>query len=189
MKFIHIPNNIEKKFILDEQYEEYVIYFHNISAKLDFEIVSPNIKLYIYGLFTGYKSKRYEIETIQHHKAPNSFSDLFIRGIFYDSSKFIHKGLIRLEKSAQKSHAYQKNQNLILSPRVFVDSKPYLEILANDVFCTHGSSTGQLNQDQLSYVISRGLNQKNAEKLLADGFISEVYNKLSAHGIEIKNLQ
>ena len=89
--------------------------------------------------------------------------------------------MIGLEKSAQKSHAYLKNQNLIMSDKSFVDSRPFLEILANDVFCTHGSTTGRLNEEQIYYLQTRNLEKKQAEDLLIKGFISEILDKISMY--------
>lgn len=177
MKFINL--NTEKKLpVFDKQGETYVVFFHNYSGKLNFEIRGSDIKLYIYGLYIGKKGDEFHIETIQNHVAPGSLSDLFIKGVFEDKSKFIYQGLIRLEKTAQKSHAYQKNQNLILSDGVFVDSRPFLEILANDVFCTHGSTTGKLDRDQLLYARTRGLSENVAEKMLVNGFVEELIDKV-----------
>lgn len=156
----------------------YVVFFHNLSGKFTFEINAEQVNLDIFGLFIGKESDQFKIETIQHHKAASSTSNLLIKGVFAGSSKFIYQGLIRLEKSAQKSHAYQKNQNVILSDKCFVDSRPFLEILANDVFCTHGSTTGRLNRDEIYYLKTRGLNQSEANKLLIDGFVNDIYQKI-----------
>ena len=175
MQFVDLNKQKKDRLVFDKKGEEYIVFFHNRSGKLTFEITESDIKLDIFGLFTGKNTDEFHIETIQHHKAPGSLSNLLIKGVFEDQSKFIYQGLIRLEKSAQKSHAYQKNQNLILSPGVFVDSRPFLEILANDVFCTHGSTTGKLNRDQMFYSISRGLSQKKAQQMLVNGFINEIY--------------
>lgn len=177
MKFIDL-NKIKEDHVKIDKKGQYVVFFHNRSGKLTFELAASGIELYIYGLFTGKKGDDFNIETIQHHTAPGSLSDLFIKGVFEDDSRLVYQGLIRLEKSAQQSHAYQKNQNLVLSPDVFVDSRPFLEILANDVFCTHGSTTGKLNKDQVFYAISRGLSKKSAEDMLVQGFIDEIYNKV-----------
>lgn len=177
MKFIDLTNTTEDHVKIGKK-GQYVAFFHNRSGKLTFEIAASGVELYIYGLFTGKKDTQFHIETIQHHTAPGSLSDLLIKGVFDDESKFIYQGLIRLEKSAQQSHAYQKNQNLILNPGVFVDSRPFLEILANDVFCTHGSTTGKLNKEELLYACSRGIAEKDARDMLVQGFIDEVYNKV-----------
>jgi len=175
--FIHLKEIDKKNITLDEP-GDYVVFFHNISGKVTVELVAKGVNVDIFGLFTGKKKDQFQIETIQHHRAPQSTSNLLIKGVFDDESKFHYQGLIRIEKTGQQSHAYQKNQNLILSPKVFVESKPYLEILANDVFCTHGSTTGKLNQDQLFYAASRGLDREKAQKLLVDGFVNEIYEKI-----------
>lgn len=185
MKLIDLNKEKTEHVKLDKK-GQYVIFFHNLSGKFTFELAATGIELFIYGLFTGKNADEYHIETIQHHTAPGSLSDLLIKGVFEDKSKLIYQGLIRLEKTAQQSHAYQKNQNLIMSPDVFVDSRPFLEILANDVFCTHGSTTGKLNEEQLFYAKSRGLSKKEAERILIDGFINEVYNKVQEKVPEFK---
>lgn len=171
-------NDKKKELLTFDKKGRYVVFMHNLSGKFTFEITASNVELHIFGLFTGKDTDNFSVETIQHHKAPDSFSNLLIKGVFDDKSKFHYQGLIRIEKNGQKSHAYQKNQNLILSPDTFVESKPFLEILSNDVFCTHGSTTGKLSKDQILYVKSRGLNQKEAESLLVEGFINEVYDKV-----------
>ena len=152
--FIDLNNEKRETYTFDKP-GKYVAFFHDLSGKFTFELKSEGIDLDIFGLFTGEGKDIFNIETIQHHIAPQSQSNLYIKGVFYDESKLIYQGLIRIEKSGQQSHAYQKNANLILSPNAFVDSRPFLEILANDVFCTHGSTTGKLNKEQLLYMRSR----------------------------------
>lgn len=176
--FINLNKEKIDKVILDTP-GDYTVFFHNLSGKYYFELAAANVNLDIFGLYTGKNADRFTIETIQHHKAPSSTSNLLIKGVFEDESKFIYQGLIRIEKKAQKSHAYQKNQNLILSPGCFVDSRPFLEILANDVFCTHGSTTGKLNTDQLYYLETRGIKEKDARKLLTEGFVNDIYEKIN----------
>jgi len=160
---------------------DYTVFFQNLSGEFDFNIKSSGVNLDIFGLFVGKKSDNFELKTNQYHIAPGSTSNLLIKGVFDDNSKFIYQGLIKIEKSGQKSHAYQKNKNLILSPGVYVDSRPFLEILANDVFCTHGSTTGKINEESLFYLKSRGLNQSKAEKLYVSGFIQEITDKIKPY--------
>lgn len=176
VKFINIVG--DGKHIDLKEPGDYVAFMHNKSGSFVFNLESPKINLDIYGLYVGKKNDDFRVETIQNHKSPNSTSNLFIKGVFDDASKFHYQGLIRIEKKAQKSHAYQKNQNLILSPGTYVESEPYLEILANDVFCTHGSTTGRLNDEELFYLKSRGLDQKRAEKLLVSGFIRDIVDRI-----------
>lgn len=156
----------------------YQVFFKNLSGEFHFDIQSPGVNLEIYGLYIGKKSDQFHIKTFQNHKVGESTSNLGIKGVFFDQAKFFYQGLIRMEKDAQKSHAYQKNQNLILSDEAFVSSEPKLEILANDVFCTHGSTTGRLNEEQIYYLQTRGLSKKQAENLLIKGFIKEIEEKI-----------
>lgn len=174
--FINL-NQTKKTNLIFSKSGNYIVYFENLSGNLVFDITTSGVNLDIFGLFVGKKDEEYKIHTYQNHKAPNSTSNLLIKGVFYDSSKMFYRGLIRIEKDAQKSHAYQKNQNLMMSKDSFIDSRPYLEILANDVFCTHGSTTGRLNGEQMFYTKTRGLDKKQAEELLVEGFINEIRYK------------
>lgn len=182
--FINL-NKIKKNNLDIKNPGKYIVFFKNLSGKFIFELKAKRINLDIYGLFIGKNKEIFRVETVQRHLEPESTSNLLIKGVFYDESKFIYQGLIRLEKKAQKSHAYQKNQNIIMSDKCFVDSRPFLEILANDVFCTHGSTTGKLNENQIYYLKTRTLDKKNAEKLLIGGFINEIPDKIKQYGFEI----
>ena len=184
INFINLNKTKTKKLNFTKS-GKYIVFFQNLSGKFSFELKEKGIDLQILGLFIGKNKDRFQVETIQHHVAPNSVSNLLIKGVFYDESKFIYQGLIRIEKAAQKTHAYQKNQNLIMSDSCFVDSRPFLEILANDVFCTHGSTTGKLNQEQIYYLQTRNLAKKSAEKLLIDGFIQEIPSRIKQYGYKI----
>ncbi len=180
MKKIINLNKVKKKRLVFERPGFYLIFFKNLSGKFEFIIKEKNVNLEIYGVYQGNNKEKFQIETVQHHLAPQSTSNLLIKGVFDNRCQFFYRGLIRIEKKAQKSHAYQKNQNLLLSTDVFVDSKPELEILANDVFCTHGSTTGYINQEELYYLQTRGLTKKQAEKLIIDGFLSEIRSKIQS---------
>lgn len=175
--FIYL-NKIDKKTLVFDEPGDYAVFLHNLSGEYNFKIESSGVNLDILGLYQGNGSDNFELKTNQYHIAPNSTSNLLIKGVFDDRSKFIYQGLIKIEKAGQKSHAYQKNKNLILSEKVFVDSRPFLEILADDVFCTHGSTTGKINEESLFYLKSRGLQQKTAEKLYITGFVQEIIDKI-----------
>jgi len=184
MKFLNLNQTKQFRLTFDKP-GNYTVFFQNLPDEFDFKIKSSGVNLDIFGLFVGKKSDNFELKTNQYHIAPGSTSNLLIKGVFDDQSKFIYQGLIKIEKSGQKSHAYQKNKNLILSPGVFVDSRPFLEILANDVFCTHGSTTGKINEESLFYLKSRGLNQSKAEKLYVSGFIQEIFDKIKPYNQSI----
>ncbi|MCX6730482.1 MAG: SufD family Fe-S cluster assembly protein [Candidatus Roizmanbacteria bacterium] len=162
---------------------KYVVFFSNISGTISCVIKSEKVEVYLVGLYDMKNSEAYKIHTEQIHSAPHSFSDLYVLAIANDSSSLAFSGLIRIEKDAQQSHAYQKNQNLILSNNAFVDSRPILEILANDVFCTHGSTSGPISKEQLSYLQMRGLTLPEATQISIEGFKQQVYDKLSSLGM------
>ena len=86
--------------------------------------------------------------------------------------------MIRVEEDAQKTNAYQENRNLILSPDAHADSIPGLEILANDVRCTHGATISQVDREQLFYAMSRGLTRSDAERLIVRGFFQDVLDRI-----------
>jgi len=181
--FKHITKEAEKCVIFDKP-GRYIVFFHNLSGEILFDIRKKGVYLDIYGLYTGNKKDSFKVKTIQHHRTPNSQSSLLIKGVFDDESVFLYEGMIRIEKSAQGSHAYQKNQNLLLSPGVFVSSKPDLEILANDVYCTHGSTTGRLSKEELFYLQAKGLDKKESERMIVRGFIENMLLKISESGIK-----
>jgi Fe-S cluster assembly protein SufD len=181
MKFIDIAKNTQSVYEVNES-GKHIFFAHNISGNITVDIKVSDAHVLIYGLFVGRNKDTFTLHTTQHHMAPNSTSDLLIKGVFFDDSRFVYEGLIRLEKEGQKSHAYQKNQNLILSKNVFIDSRPFLEILANDVFCTHGSTTGRLNAEQLLYLQNRGIPLVKAQEVLTNGFINDLFVKMENEG-------
>ncbi|MDA2921990.1 SufD family Fe-S cluster assembly protein [Patescibacteria group bacterium AH-259-L07] len=182
MKFIDITPRKRTKITLKKP-DTYVLFFYNFSGKLTIEIMHKNINVHILGLYFGHNTDHFSLKTIQRHISPNSKSNLLIRGIFFDRARFEYEGLIKIEKQAQKSRAYQKVQGLIFSPQCTIETKPYLEILANDVFCTHGATTGQLPDDQIHYLKTRGIKTSRAKKLLTQGFINDIFNKIEEFGL------
>lgn len=190
MKFINVGQLGQSEFAITKP-EKIVFYLENFSGTLDIDIQHENAEVFIFGLYVGRNSDKFDVKTIQRHSVGNSLSDLLIKGVFFDKSKFTYEGLIRIEKGAQLSNAYQKNQNLVMSDKTFVDSRPFLEINANDVRCTHGSTTGQLNREQLLYLHTRGLAPKKAEEVLVQGFIGDVKQKMLKLGVkssEVKDM-
>ena len=134
-KFISIKK--ENNNLVFDKPGRYVVYFSNISGTISCKIVAEKVELYLVGLYDMKSNDKYTIYTKQIHVSPHSFSDLYLLSVASDSSSLTFSGLIRIEKGAQQSHAYQKNKNLLLSKEVLINSQPILEILADDVFCTH----------------------------------------------------
>lgn len=182
-QLITITEN-DSKLVFDKP-GSYVVFFKNISGSISCKITSPHVELFMFGLYDMDEEKKYTIHTEQIHEAPDSYSDLLLLSVMRDKSSLAFAGKIRIEKKAQKSHAYQKNQNLILSENAFVDSRPILEILADDVFCTHGSTTGPLSKDELLYLEVRGIQRQAAEHLLVEGFRNKVYHRIKELGVSL----
>ena len=114
----------------------------------------------------------------QTHKAPSSRSNLLYKNALQDDSRTIFSGLIKVEELAQQTDAYQTNRNLLLSNRAEASSLPGLEILANDVKCSHGATTGKLDEEQIYYFLTRGISRRRAEELLVFGFFEEIISQL-----------
>jgi Fe-S cluster assembly protein SufD len=130
------------------------------------------------GLSVGSDRQEFDQRTLQCHDVPNTWSDLLYKNALDDRSKSIFKGLIRVAPGAAKTDAYQNNRNLLLNPEAEADSMPGLEILNDDVRCTHGATTGQIDQDQLFYLMARGIDPRTGAQLLAHGFFEEVIARL-----------
>ncbi|OGQ36796.1 MAG: Fe-S cluster assembly protein SufD [Deltaproteobacteria bacterium RIFCSPHIGHO2_12_FULL_43_9] len=134
----------------------------------------------ILGIVFGDGEQHFNIQTFQQHPAPETVSDLLYKIILDEKASSIFKGLIRIEKGGQKSNAYQSNKNLLLSSKARVDSQPKLEIIADDVRCTHGATVGSVDENQLFYLMSRGLDRREAEKLIITGFCAEVCQRFGS---------
>lgn len=133
----------------------------------------------VVGLVIGRGDHKISIHTQQLHEAPETTSNLLVKAVLTDQVQFSYDGVIRVARAAQKSDAYQKNENLLLSAGARARSDPALEILANDVRCTHGSTTGKLSEDQLWYLTSRGLSRSVASQLLVKGFFEHATTMIS----------
>jgi Fe-S cluster assembly protein SufD len=127
-----------------------------------------------HGLAIGRRDQHFDVQTLQDHIAGGAVSDLLYRVAVAERSRSIFAGLIRVEEDAQKTNAYVQNRNLLLSPTAKADSNPTLEILANDVRCTHGSTAGRIDDDQLFYCESRGIAREQARRLVVEGFFADV---------------
>jgi len=173
----------KKKLVFDKP-GKYVVYFENITTDIACQITVPDVSLYLFGLYTMKKKETFRLTTSQIHSAPHSFSQLTVVSVADGTSSLAFSGLIHIEKQAQQSHAYQKNQNLIISPQAFVDTRPMLEIEANDVFCTHGSTTGSYNEEQIRYMMMRGLSRHEAEYIYREGFKEQLYLQMEALGVK-----
>ena len=117
-------------------------------------------------------------DTQQNHLAPNTTSDLLFKGALVERSRSVWQGMIYVAPGAQKTDGYQANRNLLLSPQARADSIPGLEILADDVRCTHGATVGQLEAEPVFYLMTRGLPRSEAERMVVDGFFAPVLERI-----------
>jgi Fe-S cluster assembly protein SufD len=123
-------------------------------------------------------SQLFDQRTLQIHEAPNTASDLLYKNSLNDTARTIFTGLIRVEPGAHKTDAYQKVRNLLLSDEAEANSAPGLEIEADDVRCTHGATSGQVDVEELFYLLSRGIPLREAQRLVVFGFLNEVLDRL-----------
>ncbi len=117
--------------------------------------------------------------TRQDHIAPHTTSDLLYKAGLKDRSRIVWKGMIRVEKDAQRTDAYQKNDNLVLSHSARADSIPGLEIEANDVRCTHGATAGRVDEEMIFYAQARAIPKETAIRLIVEGFFANVYDRIT----------
>ena len=178
--FTHIAKGGDRTFSFERE-GKYIVFLDNVTGVFKFEIKASGVDLDIFGIYVGNNNIEYDLHTIQHHQAPNSTSNLLIKSVLNDESHLNYHGLIRIDENCNGSHAYQKNQNLILSHKAVVKSEPDLEILSNEVFCTHGSTTGKPNKEQLYYLQTRGLSPKTAQEIYVKGFLDEVREKIQSN--------
>lgn len=151
----------------------------NADVHVSIRLTGRGASAKVIGLVVGRGDHRISIHTEQLHEAPETTSNLLVKAALFDQTQFFYDGVIRVARAAQKSDAYQKNENLLLSKDAHAQSDPALEILANDVRCTHGSTTGKLNEDQLWYLTSRGLTRSAAAQLLVEGFFEHAIGAIS----------
>ena len=130
------------------------------------------------GAYFADGDQHLDYDTFQEHMAPNTTSDFAFKGALRDEATAVWRGMIRVEKEAQKTNAYQENRNLMLSEKAHADSIPGLEILANDVRCTHGATLGQVDREQLFYLMSRGLSRAEAERIIVRGFFQDILDRI-----------
>jgi len=138
----------------------------------------PGAEALITGLYLPDGKQHVAFDTLQDHIAPNCTSDLLYQGALLGRSRSVYEGTIHAWPGAQKTNAYQHNRNLILSPKARADSLPRLEIENNDLRCTHGATVGQADENQIFYLMSRGIPRNQALRLIVEGFFQPVLDRL-----------
>ena len=179
----HIKSTLEK----ESNYDSYILSTGLKFNKLDIEIDlnEERCSSSIFSALNLSGSEHQEIKTRINHNAPNCQSYQKIKNVLNNQSKGVYQGKIFVKNIAQKTDAYQLSKALILNDQAEFDAKPELEIYADDVKCSHGSTSGSIDFDSIHYLKSRGIPEKEALKMLINGFLSEVLEKLD--DIKLKN--
>jgi Fe-S cluster assembly protein SufD len=147
-------------------------------ARIEATLVGPGASAELKALFFGSGNQLFDYHTLQQHEVGQTTSDLLFKGALTDEARSVYAGLIRIEPHAQRSDAYQANRNLLLSKTAKAHSIPMLEILNNDVRCTHGATVAPVDPEHLFYLQSRGIPAATAERMIVHGFFGEVLDRI-----------
>ncbi len=167
-------------------------YTHTVTISLDGGIVRNNLNMvldagyceaHLYGLYFQRGQSHIDNHTVVDNVKPNCFSNQLYKGIMDGSSTGVFNGKIFVQPDAQKTNAYQSNKNILLSDMASINTKPQLEILADDVKCSHGCTIGHLDDEGLFYLQSRGITEKNAKSLLLHAFADDILEKINLPAI------
>ncbi|MCJ7626285.1 MAG: Fe-S cluster assembly protein SufD [Anaerolineaceae bacterium] len=152
----------------------------------DLELSGEGSSGKILGLYFSDGIQHLDYDTQQNHLVPNTTSDLLFKGAVTGNSYSVWRGKIRVASGADKSDGYQSNRNLILDSNARIDTIPGLEILADDVRCSHGATIGKMDDDQIFYLMSRGIDRKSAEQLIVEGFFEQIIEQIPSESAKNK---
>lgn len=167
--------------------------YDNTTVTLSGELVrnNHNVELrgrrseaHLYGLFHGRGSQLIDNHTLVDHREPHCDSNELYKGLVADKATGVFNGKIFVRQDAQKTNAYQSSKNILLSDDATINTKPQLEIYANDVKCSHGTSTGRIDEEAMFYLRSRGVGTESARKLLLASFAGEVLERISVDSLK-----
>jgi Fe-S cluster assembly protein SufD len=149
-----------------------------VRNNLNFQLEEENTEAHMFGLYVAHGDTHIDNHTVVDHKVANCYSNEIYKGILDDNSKGVFNGKIFVQPDAQKTNAFQSNKNILLSDTATINTKPQLEIWADDVSCSHGCTTGQLDEEQLFYLRSRGIGKSKATAMLLHAFVNDVLDKI-----------
>lgn len=152
----------------------------------DLDLVGPGAMGRMSGFYFADSNQHLDLDTQQNHLAHHTTSDLLYKGALRDHSRSVWQGMIYVAPGAQKTDGYQANRNLVLSEQARADSIPGLEILADDVRCTHGATVGKIDADQVFYLRSRGIPYQEAERLIVEGFFDPIMQRIPFEGVRTR---
>ena len=150
----------------------------SVDLKFDVELVGEGAEANLYGAYICAGQEKVKIAVDMHHKVPHCNSRQLFKGIAGGNSRVDFYGKIIVAKDAQRTEAYQENHNLLLSDGAKVDTKPQLEIYADDVKCSHGATIGRLNEEEQFYMRSRGITLEDAKVLQMISFVAPVLENI-----------
>jgi Fe-S cluster assembly protein SufD len=149
-----------------------------VRNNLNIDVVGQNCDTNLNGVYLTMGNQHVDNHSIVDHRVPNCESNELYKGVMDDKSTAVFNGKVFVRKDAQKINAFQSNGNVLLSDNATVNSKPELEIYADDVKCSHGSTTGQLDEEAVFYLRSRGISEKAARKLMISAFVGDALEKI-----------
>jgi Fe-S cluster assembly protein SufD len=149
----------------------------------DVALVGPDAETQVNGVMFTEGRQHLSYHTLQHHEVPHCRSDLLYKGALQDKSRLVWRGMIKVDREAQKTDAYQRNDSLILSDSARADSIPGLEIEADDVRCSHGATAGRVDDEMIFYTQSRGLTRKEAVRMIVNGFFQQVFDRITIENV------
>jgi Fe-S cluster assembly protein SufD len=146
-------------------------------------ITGPDAEVQVNGVMFTEGRQHLSYNTHQHHQAPYGKSDLLYKAALQDRSRTVWRGMIKVDKDAQRTNAYQRNDNLMLSRDARADSIPGLEIEADDVRCTHGSTSGRVDDQQVFYAMTRGYTRREAVRMIVAGFFQQIFDRITIESV------
>ncbi len=149
----------------------------------DLDLVGQGAVGRMSGFYFTDHDQHLDHDTQQNHLAPNTTSDLLFKGALLGHSRSVWQGMIYVAPGAIKTDGYQANRNLVLSPKARADSIPGLEILADDVRCTHGATVGKIDPEQVFYLLTRGVEEPEANQLIVEGFFDPIMQRIPFEGV------
>jgi Fe-S cluster assembly protein SufD len=153
---------------------------NDLQARLE----EDHTESHLYGLYLAAGQQLIDNHTLVDHQKPFCFSNELYKGVLLEQSTGVFNGKVYVHRDAQKTNAFQQNNNLVISKKATIDSKPELEIFADDVKCSHGSTVGQFSEDALFYLRARGIGEDTAKSLLINAFAFDVTEKLKIPAVE-----
>jgi Fe-S cluster assembly protein SufD len=146
-------------------------------------LVEPGARSQVNGVMFTRDKQHLVYNTLQHHVAPHCTSDFLYKSVLQDRSRTVWRGMIKVDSGAQKTDGYQRNDNLMLSDKARADSIPGLEIQADDVRCTHGSTSGRIDEELIFYAQSRGFTRGEAMRMIVTGFFQQIFDRITIESV------